>query len=194
MQRILDLGCGMGESWRTWTADVTGRQIIGVDLARDQLRAADARYTDRGWHYICATGSLIPLSDSSVSGVISRVALPYMPIAQVLEELHRVLEPGGWLKMTLHAPAFTWSEFRQSFPKPIPTLFRTFVFLNGMVLHLTGKTIGSGHFVESCQTESGMRTALLRAGFEEIRFRRDNKRFFLEARRERVVHELPLSA
>lgn len=194
MQRVLDLGCGAGESWRTWGAALTGCQIIGVDLALDQLRTADAKYTARGWHYVCATGERIPLSDGSVSGVISRVALPYMPIPQVLKELHRVLEPGGWLKMTLHGPGFTWSALRRSFPNPVPTVFRLFVFANGMFFHLTGKLIGAGRFTESCQTKNGMRIALLRAGFEGIRFQQKNEKFFVESRREGGARELAISA
>jgi hypothetical protein len=91
------------------------------------------------------------------------------------------------LKATLHSPSFTWSEFRQSFPKLKPSLFRAFVFLNGMVLHFFGDVISLGRVVESCQTDRGMRIALRRAGFTAMTFRFEGRRFFMEARRDEAA-------
>jgi hypothetical protein len=106
-----------------------------------------------------------------------------MHIPEALSELHRVLVAGGWLKATLHPPDFTWSEFRKSFPRLKPSLFRVFVLLNGVVFHLSGRVISFGKVAESCQTTAGMRIALQRAGFTDLNFRREGKRFFVEARR-----------
>jgi len=105
-----------------------------------------------------------------------------MHIPRTLLELHRGLVPGGWLTESLHAPSFTWGEFRLSFPRP--KLFRIFVFLNGMALHFSGKVISLGTVAESCQTSAGMRIALRRAGFTAVSFRQEERRFFVEARRE----------
>jgi hypothetical protein len=99
-------------------------------------------------------------------------------------ELHRGLVPGGWLTESLHAPSFTWGEFRLSFPRPKQSLFRIFVFLNGMALHFSGKVILLGTVAESGQTSAGMRIALRRAGFTAVSFRQEERRFFVEARRE----------
>jgi hypothetical protein len=113
--------------------------------------------------YICARAEEIPLPDRSVQGVFCNVALPYMDIPRTLGEVHRVLVPGGWLKATLHPPSFTWSELRKSFPRPKQSLFRFFVFLNGMVLHFSGNVISPGRVAESCQTDAGMRLARIRS-------------------------------
>jgi hypothetical protein len=106
-----------------------------------------------------------------------------MHIPRTLMELHRVLVPGGWLKASLHTPRFTLSEFLQSFPRPKQSLFRAFVLLNGMVLHFSGNVISLGRVAESCQTSAGMRIALHRAGFTNVSFLKEGRRFFVEARR-----------
>ena len=184
MDWILDLGCGTGDSWRGFGLQLEDCRVIGIDIQRDRVREANLKFGGRGWHYLCARGEDIPLPEGSVDGVFRNVALPYMHIPRTLAELHRVLVPGGWLKATLHAPGFTWSEFRRSFPKPKPTLFRAFVFLNGMVLHFSGDVISLGRVAESCQTDAGMRIALKRAGFMAASFRHEGKRFFVDARRD----------
>jgi ubiquinone/menaquinone biosynthesis C-methylase UbiE len=184
MERVLDLGCGTDHSWRSLGLEPEDWQVIGIDLQPERVRVAHASHANRSWHYLCARGESIPLADGSVHGVISGVALPYMHIPHTLAELHRVLVPGGWMKLSLHAPVFTWSEFKRAFPKPKPTLFRTFVFLNGMVLHFTGRVISLGKVAESCQTESGTRIALRHAGFRPLGFRREGLKFLVEAVRE----------
>jgi ubiquinone/menaquinone biosynthesis C-methylase UbiE len=194
MERILDLGCGTGDSWMVLEIPVENRQIIGIDLREDRLQAARAKYSSRGWHYIRARGESIPLPSASVSGVLCEVALPYMHIPRTLQELHRVLAPGGWLKATLHAPSFTWSEFLCSFPKPKPSLFRLFVLLNGMVLHCSGKVLALGSVAESCQTDAGMRAALRRAGFTAVAFRHEGKRFYMDAVRGGLTSQREVAA
>jgi ubiquinone/menaquinone biosynthesis C-methylase UbiE len=184
MERILDLGCGKGDSWRSLGLNVENWRVIGIDIRRDRVQAAHLKYNGRGWSYLCARGENIPLHDGSVNGVFCNVALPYMHIPSALAELHRVLVPGGWLKASLHAPRFTWSEFRRAFPRPKASLFRAFVFFNGMAFHFSGSVISLGKTAESCQTEGGMRIAMRSAGFTELSFRNEGPRFFMDARRE----------
>jgi len=184
MERILDLGCGAGDSWRSLRMEVDHWKVIGVDMQQDRVQIAHHKYGGRGWHYLCARGENIPLADASVDGAFCEVALPYMHIPRVLAELHRVLAPGGWLKATLRAPSFTWGELKMSFPWPKQTLSRVFVLFNGMVLHCCGGVISLGKMAESCQTDAGMRTALRRAGFTAVSLRHEGSRFYMEARRE----------
>jgi ubiquinone/menaquinone biosynthesis C-methylase UbiE len=184
MERILDLGCGSGDSWQKLGLQAENCRVIGLDIQHDGVQAAHLKYSGRGWVYLCARGEEIPLADGSVQGVYCNVALPYMHIPRTLAELHRVVVPGGWLKATLHAPGFTLSEFRGSFRHPKNILFRIFVLFNGMVLHFSGNVISLGKVAESCQTSAGMRIALRRNGFTAVTFRRERRRFFVEARRE----------
>jgi ubiquinone/menaquinone biosynthesis C-methylase UbiE len=190
VERILDLGCGTGGSGRAFGLDVEDWAITGLDVQSERTRIARRNNRDRGWNYVCARGEQTPFQSASFDGVFSEVALPYMQIPRTLAELHRVLVPGGWLRVTLHLPAFTWLEFLRAFPKPKQSLFRIFVLLNGVILHFTGRVMALGTVAESCQTEAGMRIALRRAGFENVTFRREGLRFFVEARRDGSVHEL----
>jgi ubiquinone/menaquinone biosynthesis C-methylase UbiE len=184
MERILDLGCGTGDSWRGLELKVDDRCIVGVDILFNRVQAANITYRDQGWHYLCAYGEGLPFRDESFDGAFCQVALPYMHIPRALRELHRVLKPGAWLRVSLHHPQFTLRELRRAFPSPKPSLFRIFVLLNGIALHFTGRVIGLGRWAESCQTESGMRIAFRRAGFVRLNFRRDGPRFLLDARRD----------
>jgi ubiquinone/menaquinone biosynthesis C-methylase UbiE len=194
MQRILDLGCGTGDSWQTSDSDVKDWLLIGMDVQLERIREADAKYGSWGWHYIGGRGEQIPLHDGSVDGVISRGALPYMSIPQVLGELHRVLVPGGWLRFSLHPFGFTWSELKKSISRPRASLFRSLVILNGLYFHLTGKVMELGRFRESCQSERGMRLALLKAGFTNVTFRHSGPWFLVEARREGVPQAQMIAA
>jgi ubiquinone/menaquinone biosynthesis C-methylase UbiE len=188
VERILDLGCGTGGFGSAFGLDVENSAITGLDIQSERARVAQTTNRSRGWNYVCSRGEQTPFQGASFDGVFSEVALPYMQIPRTLAELHRVLVPGGWLRVTLHSPAFTWREFLRAFPKPKQSLFRIFVLLNGAILHFTGKVMVLGAVAESCQTEAGMRIALRRAGFEDITFRREGLRFFVEARRDRSVH------
>jgi ubiquinone/menaquinone biosynthesis C-methylase UbiE len=187
VERILDLGCGTGDSWRGISDKVENCRITGIDLQLDRVRTANLKYGNRGWNYLCARGEAIPLADASVDGAICEIALPYMHIPRALAELRRVLVPRGWFKATLHPPRFTWNELLQSFPHPKQTLFRIFVLLNGMVLHFSGRVISIGKIAESCQTNAGIRIALRRAGFEVVSLRHESGRFYVQARRAGAV-------
>jgi ubiquinone/menaquinone biosynthesis C-methylase UbiE len=109
--------------------------------------------------------------------------LPYMNIPRVLTELHRVLKPKGSLFLSLHSCRFTLRELATiALPKPIPTAYRLYVFGNGLWFHFTGRTLRfSAKRTESFQTERGMRKALTRAGYCDIRFTRTALRFTVEA-------------
>jgi ubiquinone/menaquinone biosynthesis C-methylase UbiE len=184
MQRVLDLGCGPGDSWRKLGMAEQDWQLVGIDVSTRALQIARETFGPRGWRYLLARGEQIPLADECVDGIFCNVALPYMHIPRTIAELHRVLVPGGWFRASLHRADFTWSEFRNSFPHPKRSMFRVFVLLNGMLLHCAGRVMSLQGTCESCQTERGMRMALQKAGFEEIHFRHEGRRFFVEARRD----------
>lgn len=83
---ILDVGCGEGY-YSAQLADALGAELTGLDISKEAVRFAAARYKGPTW--LCATASHIPVPDASAGLVTSLFALT-LP-----EEFHRVLRPEG---------------------------------------------------------------------------------------------------
>jgi arsenite methyltransferase len=85
--RILDLGCGAGETLRLLRA--LGFNATGVDP-----RPGNGDNANR----ICAPATALPVSDRSIDGILAECSLSVMEHRQqVLSECARVLVPGGRL-------------------------------------------------------------------------------------------------
>jgi SAM-dependent methyltransferase len=83
--RVLDLGCGIGHSYR----ELAPRETVGVDLNADAL-AGQERET------VFADMRRLPMAGRSYASVLSVHSLEHIPDADaVLAEVVRVLEPGG---------------------------------------------------------------------------------------------------
>jgi len=188
--RILDLGCGPGRDLAPWGV-MAADEVMGIDIDESSLVLARARFSDRT--FLQGVGEHLPFEDESFDRVISGVAMPYMNIQKTLAEIYRILVPRGGVSLSLHLPRFTVHELlRRAIPKPVPTLFRLYVMMNGAWFHCTGRTIGflRGR-TESFQTERGMRLALSRAGFVDPSFSRatgpSGPTFVVEARKPQWV-------
>jgi arsenite methyltransferase len=100
---VLDLGCGAGTDLLI-AAQMTGTEgrAIGVDMTPAMLERAAASAAEMGLHNVELHESLIeslPLADASVDVVISNGVLDLVPDkAAVLDEIDRVLAPGGRLQ------------------------------------------------------------------------------------------------
>ena len=177
--RVLDMGCGTGNP--PVRARLSGSEVlIGVDIDTRSLSTAQARYPGR--NFICCRAESLPFRDASFDRVVSSVALPYTDIPTALSEIRRVLGPDGKVFMSVHHLGFTLKELRAAFPRPLAVLFRLYVIANGIIFHLTGKTLKfpNGR-VESFQTRRGMTIALKRAGFESVVHTRPDGRLIVEA-------------
>lgn len=81
---VLDLGCGTGDT------DFENRQVIGIDPVIEmlQLSPVEAR--------VVGVGERLPLRDGSVDSVFSGYVFRNLTsVAATLNEIHRVLRPGG---------------------------------------------------------------------------------------------------
>lgn len=172
--RVLDLGCGQGHTAKKLGLP-SDYEFVGIDLNPQWLQLARAQYPGR--MFVHGVGESLPFSDNSFARVIANVSLPYMDIPRVLREIRRVLVPAGELWASLHPWSFTIQELRRAFPRPAASIYRCGVILNGVAFHVWGTAFG-----ESFQTVRGMRLSLQQAGFYAIRFGRDEKRWFVEAR------------
>lgn len=83
---ILDIGCGEGY-YSTKLAQALGAELTGIDISKEAVRCAAARYKNALW--LCASAAHIPVKDHSAGLITSLFALT-MP-----EEFKRVLRPEG---------------------------------------------------------------------------------------------------
>jgi SAM-dependent methyltransferase len=101
---VLDLGCGAGTDLLI-AAQMTGPggRVIGVDMTSAMLDRARASAEEMGLANVELHESLIeslPLEDASVDVVISNGVIDLVPDKEVvLDEIDRVLKPGGRLQI-----------------------------------------------------------------------------------------------
>lgn len=97
--RVLDLACGPGLYARRFARDGSGRSVVGLDLSWPMLRRGVATSRREGIENIAfARGDAqrLPLLDGSLDVASCCAAMHLFPDpGRVLEELHRVLRPGG---------------------------------------------------------------------------------------------------
>ncbi len=114
-QRVLDLGCGEGR--HSLTAYLKpGVEVYGVDLSTEDLGTAAGRIADMDDYgpegrlqFLCADALRLPFADASFDRVICSEVLEHIPnYLSVLEEIDRVLKPGG--KLCVSVPR-AWPEY-----------------------------------------------------------------------------------
>jgi len=92
--KILDVGCGEGY-YCTRLADSLGLELTGLDISKEAVRCAAAKYKGPSW--LCATAAHIPVADGSADLLTSLFAIT-LP-----EEYHRVLKENGLFFQVLAA-------------------------------------------------------------------------------------------
>ena len=103
-ETVLDLGSGAGldSIIASWSVGSSG-SVIGVDLNPTMCLKAQAHAASTGTTMECHEGRMedIPLPDASVDVVISNgvINLSFRK-RRVIEEMFRVLEPGGRISIT----------------------------------------------------------------------------------------------
>ncbi len=92
-ETVLDLACGSAPM----AARVSGARYLGLDLSPAELAAAAAR----GVPVARADVTRLPVPDGSVDAVVMSMALMLVPLPQTLNEVRRVLRPGGMFVATM---------------------------------------------------------------------------------------------
>jgi ubiquinone/menaquinone biosynthesis C-methylase UbiE len=104
--KMLDAGCGSGQTMRWFAQSHRGWTTVGFDLAMEGLEAARAERLP-----VCqATALEIPVADRSVDVVISLDVLQHLPLeggdTAALAEFFRVLRTRGILLVRTNAQSF----------------------------------------------------------------------------------------
>ena len=92
LSRLLDIGCGTGQSRQIYEDRTTG--YIGIDLSYGALRLARRKFSAADWSQ--ADACRLPFADSSFDAVAFSSVLHHIPdFLPALSEARRVLAPGG---------------------------------------------------------------------------------------------------
>jgi len=108
-KRVLEIGVGMGADYLEWLK--AGAQASGVDLSRASVERAEQRARDAGYEpdLRVSDAENLPFPDGTFDIVYSYGVMHHSPnTAQCIREAHRVLKPGGQLRiMVYHHPSLT---------------------------------------------------------------------------------------
>jgi len=99
---ICDLGCGPGQVAR-YLRDHGVSEVIGVDISAGMVR--EARRLNPDVTFLEADMRQLPVEAGAWGGIVAFYSLIHIPrgdVPAVLQELHRVLRPGGHLLVSFH--------------------------------------------------------------------------------------------
>jgi 2-polyprenyl-3-methyl-5-hydroxy-6-metoxy-1,4-benzoquinol methylase len=95
-RRLLEVGCGVGIDLARFAR--AGAQVTGVDLSATAIRLAQQNFQQQGLtaDFCIMNGEELQLADNSFDVVYAHGVLQYTANPQqMVNELHRVLRPGG---------------------------------------------------------------------------------------------------
>jgi ubiquinone/menaquinone biosynthesis C-methylase UbiE len=114
-QRVLDLGCGTG-GFALAIAQHTQAHVIGVDVAPHLLRYAVTRSRALPILWVLGHAEALPLAHQTVDWVLMSLILHQIADRErAIQEVYRVLRPGGCCLVRTVAPEVTlqdWVPFR----------------------------------------------------------------------------------
>lgn len=132
--RVLDVCCGSGAS-AIPAAEIVGPEgfVLGIDLAENLLKAAEAKALARGLQNIeFRVGDMLDLDipDSELDVVVCVFGIFFVPdMPAAVHELWRLVRPGGKLAITTWGPRFfepATTAFWNSVREIRPDLYKGF--------------------------------------------------------------------
>ncbi|HVB00648.1 MAG TPA: class I SAM-dependent methyltransferase [Acidimicrobiales bacterium] len=105
-RRVLDLGCGEGQIARALHAANGAIEVIGLDSSCEQLLNARS-YSSPEIAFVQGAAEQVPFADRSFDGVVCCLAIEHCEdVDRVLEEVTRVLGPGGAFFLLINHPLY----------------------------------------------------------------------------------------
>jgi len=151
----------------------------GIDI--DRSAVALGRKWSKRMVLASSAAENLPFPDREFDLVFARVSLAYTRLPEAVREIRRVLKPGGRIWLTLHSLSLV--RRKPQTPRNWKgRLFLFYVLLNGLLFHLTLRTITLFGRCESWQSASAMKRLLERSGFHGIEIREIGHRLEVSAR------------
>jgi SAM-dependent methyltransferase len=103
---VLDLACGDGFLTEMCLPEIHAQsKLIGIDMVPEEIESAKHRVNHTQVAFRCETAQNMTLPNESVDVVLSHLALMLMlPLDPVVDEIYRVLKPGGKLVAIINGP------------------------------------------------------------------------------------------
>jgi ubiquinone/menaquinone biosynthesis C-methylase UbiE len=165
-KRLLDIGCGIGQTLEVCCPP--GAEAFGIDIDAEAVEYGKKLFPK--FDLRVAGGESLPFPDGFFDFIICRVSLPLMDIPKSLKEMNRVLTPGGSVWLTLHDFKMLFSGKDGSWKSAVRVGVAIF---NSLLLHVGGKVRFPRVPFETFQTEFSIRYNLRRAGFDHIVIKHD---------------------
>lgn len=109
-QSLLDVGCG--EGWYTSVLPRVAADVTGLDIAKPAIQSAAKRF--RGITWLVGSAAHLPFADASLD-LVSSLFTPLQ-----MDEMQRVLRPGGHALLVTPAPDHLWSLRERLFEEVRP--------------------------------------------------------------------------
>jgi SAM-dependent methyltransferase len=144
VERVLDVGCGIGQVLYPYVA-LKGAFGVGLDPTAQACRMGRDFY---GAHvpkarvqFVCGVAEALPFPSSSFDVVNCGLALPYTDNARAIKEIARVLRPGGLFLLRIHHARYYLRDLWQSLRarRLLSAIHAGRVLAVGTIYHLTGK-------------------------------------------------------
>ena len=96
--RVLEVGCGTGYFTRELAR--LGADVIAIDVSPELLEIAKANCSMPNVRYEIQDASALSYSDAMFDSVVGSSVLHHLEIKEALQEIYRVLKPGGAIYFT----------------------------------------------------------------------------------------------
>ena len=170
-ERVLDVGCGTGVVTRLAAEQVGGEgTAAGLDINPGMLAVAKSvTPSELGIEWYEASADAIPLPDKTFDVVLCQLSLQFVSDRnKALQEMYRVLAPGGRLVLNV--------------PGPADPLFESLA--DAMAQHISAQAAGFVQAVFALHEETELERLLKSAGFRDIGVQAETRELSLPGARD----------